>query len=117
MIIQLKHLGLRPHTSIHKLIEKQLFRWAEVYSLEKAKVELERHHALSPSYRIAVSLVLPGPDEFVEARDHTLLAAALKGLKKLECTLKKRLSKPSTRKQSNLQLPSITRTRQQKNNH
>lgn len=116
MIIQLKHFGLRPHSSINMLIEKQLFRWAEVYALEKAKVNVERHYTLSPPYRIAVALVLPGPDEFIEARDHTLLAAARKVLKKLEQALKKRQSKSTLRLQTNLQLPAITRMRPFKNN-
>lgn len=114
MTIQLKHLGTRPSPKIDSLIEEQLLQFADRQSIEEAKVDLQKQHLLSPPFRVAISLIMPGLDEFVEARDHTLQAAALKALKKLDSALKMRQKKEKLRLRSNQQFPAA-RTHQRNN--
>jgi len=58
--------------------------------IEEARVRLECRFEESPSFRVAVHLVVPGPDLAAEGKDHTIRAAVVRAMTRLEEQISRR---------------------------
>jgi ribosome-associated translation inhibitor RaiA len=75
--------------------------------IEEAHVRLEHRPEASPSFRVRVHLVTPGPDVVAESCGHTLHATIVKVMAELESHLGRRALKRVRRLRSNRQEPPL----------
>lgn len=97
MKLTLKHLHHQPSSSLKLLIERHLEKLSESIQIEEARVVVENRAEASPPFHMSFHLVTPGPDIFVEARDHTLRAALQKVVDDLESEVARRQLKRTQR--------------------
>ena len=102
MRLNLQHLNIRSLDTLDSWVEKQILALGEMRQIDEANIRLARLENTSPAYQVNVHLVTPGPDLFVESRDHTLRAAFAKTMKRLRDTLMSRASKQAQRLKSNV---------------
>jgi hypothetical protein len=74
-------------------IREQLFSLGILRRIDEARVRFERLEDASPAYLVRIHLVTPGPDLFVESRDHTLRAAFEKGITQIRSKMAGRIQK------------------------
>jgi len=104
-----QHHNLRSTDELDSLVEERIFAFEPRLQIDEARVRLECRWEESPSYRVAIYLVTPGPDLRAEGCDHTIRAALGKAVTDLEDKRRERSRKPRRRLQSNLQAPAARR--------
>jgi ribosome-associated translation inhibitor RaiA len=102
MRLNVQHLNIRAPGELLPWVEKQILALGETRQIDEANIRLVRHEDASPAYQVNVHLVTPGPDVFVEARDHTVRGAFTKVMTELREQIALRASKRSERRRSNL---------------
>ena len=105
MKLKLKHLGIRSTSALDKWVEGQILSLREALRIDDARVQLVHEPANSPSYRVHVHLVTPGPDVFAAGNDHTLRAAFSKVMVELKDKIASRSAKRVQRIRSQLSVP------------
>jgi ribosome-associated translation inhibitor RaiA len=88
--INLSYLGLNPRPFWRGLVEAHVRKLQALAAILSAKITLERQHEVKPSFRVFMSLEVPGPDFHAEARDYTLQAALLKVIDNLRRQMQSR---------------------------
>ena len=109
MKLTLQHFDIRSTDVLDAFIEERILALQSRLQIDEASVRLERHRGVSPSFRVQVYLVTPGPDVLAESRDHTLQAAIEKVLTELELKISGRARRRMRRLQGNRQVPAATR--------
>ncbi len=109
MRLTVQHNNLRSTHEVDSLLEERILKLEPRLQIDEARVTLECRWDESPSYRVAIHIVTPGPDLQAEGQDHTLRAAIGKALGSLDDRLRHREQKPARRVRSNLQIPSPSR--------
>jgi ribosomal subunit interface protein len=112
MKVTVEHASVPSTDSIDSLVEDRILALSRRIQIEEARVRLECCRAISPKYRVSIHIVTPGPDLLADERDHTLPAAIEKVMTRLEARLAHREGKRRRRARGNLQLPAISRGRQ-----
>ena len=97
MKLTLKHFNLRSLDTVDSWVEQQILALGQFRLIDEANVRLAHMQESSPPYRVHVHLVTPGPDVFVEGRDHTLRAAFGKVMTQLRDKLTGRATKRARR--------------------
>lgn len=105
MKLNVQHLNIRSNHRLDTWVEEQILALGRTRQIEEATVRLMRHPEGSPSCQVNVHLVTPGPDLFVESRDHTLRAAFEKAMEQLRGQVTHRAEKRLRRIKSNLNAP------------
>jgi ribosome-associated translation inhibitor RaiA len=100
--MNVQHLNIRPLDAIDAWVRKQLLALGAKRQIDEANVRLVRLRDASPAYQVHVHLVTPGPDVFVESRDHTLRAAFTKAMTQLREQITNRATRRLHRLKSNL---------------
>ena len=90
MNITIQHRHLRSTHALDALVENRLLALQSRRLIEEARVMLEFRAPRSPAFLVAIEVITPGPDLFVEAADHTLPAAIHKALARLEALIGER---------------------------
>jgi ribosome-associated translation inhibitor RaiA len=94
--------------SIHEhsaWVNEQILALGDARRIDGANARIVRLAEASPAYQVNVHLATPGPDLFVESRDHTLRAAVSKAISELREQIATRAAKPLRRLKSNLNAP------------
>ena len=104
-----QHHKVRSTDELDSLVEERILAFESRLQIDEARVRLECNWEESPSFRVAIHIVTPGPDLLAEGRDYTLHAAIGKAVAHLEDRLRERSRKPLRRLRSNLQVPGIRR--------
>jgi len=107
MRINLQHLNLRSRDRLDRWVEEQILVLGEARQIDEANVRLECRFESSPPFAVLIHLVTPGPDLFVESRDHTLRAAFEKVMKQLREQITSRATKRLQKVKSNLSAPAV----------
>jgi hypothetical protein len=102
MRLNLQHLNVRSLHTLDAWVEKEILALGQVRQIDEANIRLIRMENTSPAYEVNVHLVTPGPDVFVESRDHTLRAAFAKVIKQLHDKLTCRALKQVQRLKGNV---------------
>lgn len=102
MRLNVQHLNIRSLDALDSWVEKQILALGRARRIDEANVRLIRLHEASPAYQVNVHLVTPGPDVFVESRDHTLRAAFAKAVARLREQISRRAGKRLQRLKTNL---------------
>ncbi len=84
MEIQYQLRGLNPRAVTDRPMDQQLERLDRLIPISSAYVVLELQSNATPPFCASVDLAVPGPDIHAAARDHTLQAAILKVVQRLE---------------------------------
>ena len=84
MQIQYQLRGLEQQAVTERLIEQRLKQLDQIMPISTALVVLEHQPNASPPFSASVAMAVPGPDIHAAARDHTLKAAVLKVVRRLE---------------------------------
>ena len=84
MQIQYQLHGLDQHAVTERLIEQRLEQLDQIIPVGTARVVLEHQPNASPPFCASVKMTVPGPAIHAAARDHTLKAAVLKVVRRLE---------------------------------
>lgn len=109
MKLTVEHFQIKSTHLVDTIIEERVIALQPRVEIEEARVRLERRHEQSPSYRVAVHLVTPGPDLKAEGRDHTIRAAIDKVMQELEQKVSLKQDRRIRRTRSNLQGPALSR--------
>jgi ribosomal subunit interface protein len=109
MKLNVQHIHIRSTDAIDALIEDRILALQPRLQIDEANVRLEHQRESSPSFRVHVHLVTPGPDLLAEGRDHTIRAAIEKVVADLDQKITSRRLKRTQRIKSNLQSPSALR--------
>lgn len=96
------HVNERQKT--RALLLEQVAKLKVQPAITSAKVFLEKQPDMTPAYWLWTNLIVPGPDIYAFARDHTPLAAWLKVSKELKREIQRRKLRQVGRLKSNLQL-------------
>jgi ribosome-associated translation inhibitor RaiA len=102
MRLNVQHISVRSTDALDSWVERQLLALGQMRQIDEANVRLEHVREASPAYRVRVHLVTPGPDVFVESRDHTVRAAFTKAIEELNNTLIGRARKRQQQARTNL---------------
>jgi ribosome-associated translation inhibitor RaiA len=105
MKLTIQHHNLRSSDELDSLIENRILALQPRLQIDEAKVRLEFRFEESPAFSVRVHPVTPGPDVFVERRDHTIRAAIEKVMANVEANIANRFEKRRRRARSNLQEP------------
>lgn len=97
MKFTLKHQSHQSSPSFGALIKERIGSLSKILRIDEARILVECRAELSPPFRMAAQLVIPGPDLFAEASDHTLRAALQKLMKQLEERIDHRRQKRAKR--------------------
>jgi len=84
MEIQYQLRGLNPRAVTDRPMDQQLERLERLIPISLARVVLELQSNATPAFCASVDLAVPGPDIHAAGRDHTLQAAILKVVQRLE---------------------------------
>ena len=109
MKLTVQHHHLRSNDELDSLIENRILALQPRLQIDEASVRLECRLEASPSFRVRVHLVTPGPDVLAESCDHTLQAAIQKVMADVETKIGSRFEKRRRRVRSNLQEPALRR--------
>lgn len=93
MKLYLKHVHVRSTDPLDRWVEESLFILRPLLAIDEAHVRLEHDAAASPAYRVAVHLVVPGPDLRAEAVDHTIRTAFARVLGELRARAEDRAAR------------------------
>ena len=104
-----QHHQVRSTDELDSLVEERILAFEPRLQIDEARVQLECNWAQSPSFRVAIHIVTPGPDLLAEGRDHTLRAAIGKAVAHLDDKLRERSRQPLRRLRSNRQAPNVRR--------
>ena len=104
-----RHLNVRSTDELDSLVEERILAFEARLQIDEARVRLECRWEESPPYRVAIQLIIPGPDLLAEGCDHTIRAAIGKAVTDLDGKLRERVRKPLRRLRSNLQAPAVRR--------
>lgn len=102
MRLNVQCLNIPTPRTIDSWVKGQIRALGESRQIDEANVRLARLHEASPAYQVHVHLVTPGPDVFVESRDHTLRAAFNKAVAQLREQISSRAARRLQRLKSNL---------------
>ena len=102
--INLSYRGLRPGALWDTLVTAQIAKLRHLASILSARITLERHPHLNPSYRVMALLEVPGPDYHAEATDYTLRAALLKVIENLRRQMQSRKNRQINRRKNKARL-------------
>ena len=105
MRINLQHLNLRSRDRLDRWVEEQILVLGDARQIDEANVRLECRFESSPPFAVRIHLVTPGPDLFVESRDHTLRAAFSKALAHLREEIASRTTRRLRRLKGNFSAP------------
>jgi len=109
MKLTLQHCNVPSTHELDSILEEGIFELQPRVKIDEARVQMECCWEESPSYRVGIYIVTPGPDIQAEGRDHTIRAAIRMALNDLEKRLRARERKPLQRLRSNVQLPAARR--------
>jgi ribosome-associated translation inhibitor RaiA len=104
MNIELKFRGVNGRKELRDFLKEQVETLEDDLPVTSAMVVVEHQTDITPPFWIWAHLVVPGPDIFACARDHTPLAAWLKVSKQLNREMKRRKTRQVGRLKTNLQL-------------
>lgn len=104
-----QHHKVRSTDELDSMVEERILAFEPRLQIDEARVRLECNWEQSPSFRVAIHIVTPGPDLLAEGRDHTLRAAIGKAVALLEDRLRDRSRKQLRRRRSRLQVPGVCR--------
>jgi len=82
--IHYQYLGLNPRGGAKRPLDKNLAQLGRLIPISSASIVLAHQRQMAPSFSATVGLAVPGPDIHAAARDHTLQAALLKVIRRLE---------------------------------
>lgn len=105
MRLNVQHFNIRSLDGLDSWVERQILALGMARQIDEANIRLARLANASPAYHVSAHLVTPGPDVFVEARDHTLRAAFTKALAQLRAAISSRATKRLQRLKSRLSAP------------
>jgi len=98
MKVVVRHSGIALRKWMNSNVRKQILALSPLRQIDEAQVQIARDHDASPSFRVHLHLVTPGPDIAAEARDHTLAAALGKVLRRVTEEIKRRSSQQLARR-------------------
>ena len=106
MKIEFKFRGINMNErqKARALLSEQLTELKGKLPITSAKVFLEKQPDMTPAYWLWTNLIVPGPDIYAFARDHTPLAAWLKVSKELKREIQRRKLRPVAKRKSNVQV-------------
>jgi ribosome-associated translation inhibitor RaiA len=84
MEVQYQRRGLNQQAVTERLMLQSLKQLDQIIPISTALVVLEHQPNASPPFSASVEMAVPGPDIHAAARDHTLKAAVLKVVRRLE---------------------------------
>jgi ribosome-associated translation inhibitor RaiA len=97
MNIQYHLRGLNPRAVADRPMDQPLEQLGRFIPISSADVVLEHQRDAAPAFCAYVDLAVPGPDIHAAARDHTLQAAMLKVVQRLEEQIEERKSRQERR--------------------
>lgn len=97
MQIHYQFRGLNPRTAGKRPLDQNLEELARRIPISSASIVLTHQQQMAPAFSVAVDLAVPGPDIHAAARDHTLPAALLKVVRRLEQQIEARRSRQERR--------------------
>lgn len=98
MKVIVRHSGLAFRKWMDSAVKKQILALEPLRQIDEAKVQIARDRDMSPPFRVHVHLVTPGPDIAAEARDHTLVAALGKVVKRITEEIQRRSARQLARR-------------------
>ncbi len=90
MKIQYQLLGLNPRAVPDRPLDQHLEALSRLLPIDSAHVVLEHQRDVTPPFCVSAALAVPGPDIHAAARDHTLQAAIIKVVRRLEEQIQER---------------------------
>ena len=105
MKLTLQHFSVRSTDPLDRWVERRILSLQQRLQIDEANVRLECRFENSPPFIVQVHLVTPGPDVFVEGRDHTLRAAFAKVMRQLQEKTTHRLHKRMQRLKRKVSAP------------
>ncbi len=97
MKIQYKLHGLNTRAITERPLDRELEKLDLLIPISSAQVVLEHEREATPAFCASVDLAVPGPDVHAAARDHTLQAAMLKVVRRLEEQIEERKTRQHLR--------------------
>ena len=104
MRIEFKFRGINSQRELRDFLKEQVEEMEDDLPITSVEVVVEHQTDVTPGFWMWAHLVVPGPDIYACARDHTPLAAWLKVSKELKRVIKQRKARQVGRLKSNLQL-------------
>jgi len=106
MDIEFKFRGINMNErqKVRVLFSEQVAELKGRLPITSVKVFLEKEPDMTPAYWLWTNLIVPGPDIYAFARDHTPLAAWLKVSKELQREIQRRKLRPVAKRKSNVRL-------------
>jgi ribosome-associated translation inhibitor RaiA len=98
MRIQYQLRGLNPRAVTDRPLDQHLEYLDRLIAISSAQVVLEHQRHAAPPFCASVELAVPGPDIHAAARDHTLEAAVLKVVRRLEDQIEARKNRQQLRR-------------------
>lgn len=106
MKIEFKLRGIHRQQDLRALLTEQVADLKGSLPITSIKVFVEKQPDMTPSYWLWTNLIVPGPDIYAFARDHTPLAAWLKVSKELKREIHRRKLRQVARRKSDIQVRS-----------
>lgn len=97
MNIQYQLLGLNARAVGDRPLDPHLEQLERLIPISSARVVLAHQRDVAPAFSASVELAVAGPDIHAAARDHTLQAAVLKVVQRLEEQIAERKSRQQLR--------------------
>ncbi len=97
MKIEYQLRGLPSQVMVDRPLDRHLDHMGSLITISSAQIVLERQRNATPAFSAAVDLAVPGPDIHAAARDHTLEAAVLKVIRRLELHIEERRTRQQLR--------------------
>lgn len=97
MEIEYKLRGLNPRAVADRPMDEHIERLDRLLPISSAEVVLEYQRNAAPAFSVSADLAVPGPDIHAAARDHTLEAAVLKVVRRLEEQIEARKNRQQLR--------------------
>jgi ribosome-associated translation inhibitor RaiA len=97
MKVQYQLLGLNPRAVGDRPLDQDLEQLDRLIPISAARVVLAHQRDVAPAFSASVELAVPGPDIHAAARDHTLQAALLKVVHRLEQQIEERKTRQQLR--------------------
>jgi ribosome-associated translation inhibitor RaiA len=113
MKIQYQLRGLKPRAVADRPLDQHLEHLDRLIAISSAQVVLEHQWHAAPPFCASVELAVPGPDIHAAARDHTLEAAVLKVVRRLEEQIEARRNRQQLRLKGREQCRRVPSTNKQ----
>ena len=90
MRVKVEKFNIRDRGATDGWVAEQVARLGHARRIDAANIRIAHSRDESPAFEVKVHLETPGPDLFVESRDHTLRAAFAKAISTLRAKIASR---------------------------